>query len=213
MRSGEVTYALNVQLPLHAVRREDGPTALCPATHSEIFCERFMGGACRSGGGGGAPHVDAVAQLTRYAAASGLCGDGQRVLATMELGDALVYDSRLLHWGSASTARPGAPRHVISFTFAQAWYTEVGRDLSPEAVDEAVRWRTRRRRGDDPGAAPGALSAARLRQIHDGMRQARDAEERRASLQLAAMVGVGVLWLATSSPWRRRRPAVGRKED
>ena len=213
VRSGEVTYALNVQLPLHAVRREDGPTALCPATHSEIFCERFMGGACRSGGGGGAPHVDAVAQLTRYAAASGLCGDGQRVLATMELGDALVYDSRLLHWGSASTARPGAPRHVISFTFAQAWYTEVGRDLSPEAVDEAVRWRTRRRRGDDPGAAPGALSAARLRQIHDGMRQARDAEERRASLQLAAMVGMGVLWLTTSSPWRRRRPAVGRKED
>ena len=129
----------------------------------------------------------------------------------MELGDALVYDSRLLHWGSASTARPGAPRHVISFTFAQAWYTEVGRDLSPEAVDEAVRWRTRRRGGDDPGAAPGALSAARLRQIHDGMRQARDAEERRASLQLAAMVGMGVLWLATSSPWRRRRPAV--KED
>ena len=31
--------------------------------------------------------------------------------------------------------------------------------------------------------------------------------------QLAAMVGCGVLWLATSSPWRRRRPAVRRKED
>ena len=46
IESGAASYALNVQLPLADVAMVNGPTALCPATHSEVFCRRFLRGVC-----------------------------------------------------------------------------------------------------------------------------------------------------------------------
>ena len=42
MANGTTTYALNVQLPLQTVDMINGPTSLCPATHSEVFCKRGL---------------------------------------------------------------------------------------------------------------------------------------------------------------------------
>ena len=184
MASGKLTYALNVQMPLQDVEMEDGPTALCPATHSESFCKGFLGGLCLPRQPG-QPEPSALDTMAAYAR-SGLCAPGAtRVHGTNRLGDVLLYDSRLIHWGTANARKPGAPRHVISFTYAHGWYTEAGRDLSPLAVEEAAEWRTRwsprggARGGEGHGTArSGAIGAARLKDIHNGMREMRDRQDR-----------------------------------
>ena len=191
MRSGEATYALNLQLVLQKVEMADGPTVLCPATHSETFCEAYLGRVCKRGADDDKNPADAVSAIAEYADKSGLCADGSsRVYGTNQPGDALLYDSRMIHWGGANSRQPGSPRHVISFTYSHGWYTEIGRDLSPLALSEAVKWRylsgTSQRQGV---VGAGAIEEAKLRSIHDGMREMRDKADR---VQLARAV---VWWL------------------
>ena len=69
------------QLPLQDVGIEHGPTALCPATHSEAFCRRYLPGLCPRGRGtaaaaGGGGTERAVAAMHAYVRLSGLCKAG-----------------------------------------------------------------------------------------------------------------------------------------
>ena len=215
---GDATYALNVQWPLQAVTAANGPTALCPATHSEDFCARFLGRVCHTRVEGVAP-PSALAAIDEYIRRpEGGCAEGGgRVHGTGKVGDALLYDSRLIHWGSthwgggahtaadeAADASAGA-RHVVSFTYAHQWYTEMGRDLSKAAVEEAVRWRTRwhppqQDAADAPlahAATAGALSAGQLRAFHIHLRKER--ERHRNTERGRQLVGCALLGYAAYS--------------
>ena len=221
MERGARTYALNVQMPLTEVTMANGPTALCPATHSEAFCKAFLGGICKPRQH--AAGVSAVEAIAAYASTSRSCAPGTtRVHGTAAVGDILLYDSRLIHGGAAHTTAAGGVRSIISFTYAHGWYTEAGRDLSPAAVAEALPWRDvwpREQRaaaaaaaGDAPPVgAIGALSAARFRDIHNGLREFRQREER--IFLTRKIVGYAILLYGIYSfSGRRRLPPPSREK-
>ena len=100
-------------------------------------------------------------------------------------------------------------RDVLSFSYTHEWYTEIARDLSEEAVEEAVAWRQawlEQRTADGRSDAPGRLSARTLRAIHNGMRARRDHEESQARMRLGAVVAMAVGyggWAVVSRRWQR----------
>ena len=213
LTSGEATYSLNVQLALVDVNGANGPTSLCPATHTELFCQQQLPTVCVStdaparaqrqsasgvGGASAAAHssdaLESVDEaIARYASSSGLCDEGlggTRVHATAKVGDALLYDSRLIHFGGENRAL--VDRDVLSFTYAHEWYTETARDLTPAAVEQAVAWRragraARAAEGRSANAL-GAMSLTQLKFTHDTMRKRRDMADTRDKMRFCMMV-------------------------
>ena len=200
LESGARTFSLNLQLPLMEINETNGPTALCPATHSDQFCRTFMPLICRKKVSPHEGSVDGevIDQLVeRYVHHSRFCSGPHRVLATASVGDALLYDSRLLHFGSANEAY--TMRDIVSFTYVHEWYTETNRDLTKEAVTEAVNWRRfgrdeRAEHGRQPALAQ--MSLEQLADTHDKMRWKRDMNDYRQYLhQVMYIVAPGYyLW-------------------
>ena len=213
--AGAATYALNVQFPLsRAIEMHDGPTALCPASHSERFCRAYLPTLCPPRHKTRAPTSVAseAHEIDSYVEGSGLCSGTHRLHGTNDVGDALLYDSRLIHWGSAN--RSPRMRDVLSFSFTHEWYTETARDLTPEAVAEAAAWRRgwrARREAAGRTEAAGSLSVSALEGTHHRMRARRDQHERQAIMRLGVLVavGCGVVGQMVFARWRR----VARREQ
>ena len=161
MERGARTYALNVQMPLTEVTMANGPTALCPATHSEAFCKAFLGGICKPRQH--AAGVSAVEAIAAYATTSRSCVSARRAcMGRLGWAIILLYDSRLIHWGAAHDG--GERRAIDHLVHVRARLVHGGR---PRPVARRRRrgrplaWRVaarrarrrRRRRRDAPPVA------------------------------------------------------------
>jgi len=117
---GSLTHALNVQIPLgQDVTMENGATALCPTSH-----------------------VDEVTlshrTFTDYAN-SPLCTGNNRVYGTNNVGDILIYDSRLVHWGSENPSKK--TRTILAYSYSHDWWEDHQRPYTPEIKSEERRWK------------------------------------------------------------------------
>lgn len=83
-------------------------------------------------------------------------------------------------------------------TYTHDWYTETARDLSPEAVEQAVAWRRawhEARSSDGRPSALGRLSLKEVRATHERMRDARDKLELRNQLYRAVFLGIVLYYI------------------
>ena len=61
---------------------------------------------------------------------------------TNNVGDVLIYDSRILHWGGANTMKEKNDfRDVVSLSFVHPWWVDRSRPLTKEGKVEAAKWR------------------------------------------------------------------------
>ena len=149
LSSGNATYALNIQMPLVKVTQVNAPTNLCAGSHSDQFCDQHLGSLC-SEDGNDQTDSDPLGEFVAQHCVP--------VLGTADVGDALVYDSRLIHWGGANHGQH--KRDVLSFSFAHAWWSDTNRPLSKEGAKEMSRWRKHWRR-----VAPRATGAINLKEL------------------------------------------------
>lgn len=93
---------------------------------------------------------------------------------TNNVGDVLVYDSRLLHWGGANVLRGRSDfRDVVSLSFVHPWWDDKLRPLTAEGRIEASKWRKWRANKDDEANASFSSHS-----VSDGAKNTGDASMR-----------------------------------
>lgn len=100
--SGFRGYSIKITVPLVAVTPDLGPIHVCAGSHREEL--RAVDVVTRSD--------DALAGYLRQHCSTALLGVGN-------LGDALLYDPRLLHWGGNNYAEERRP--VVDLQYVQSW--------------------------------------------------------------------------------------------
>jgi hypothetical protein len=93
-------HSLTVFVPLVNLTRDNGPTVFLPGTHNR--------------------HVALAALAAEAEQAGSTAGVGQPAVLAAEAGDAIIFDVRCHHAGSAN--RSGARRPLLYLVYGRSWY-------------------------------------------------------------------------------------------
>ena len=98
-------FAVRVQMPLtHDITVNNGPTIMCPGSHTEMYCQRYLK-ECDAFFPLGEDPDQEKRPLHRNAQHlvwdADVCSPygGRRATGTGKVGDVLIYDGRLVHAG------------------------------------------------------------------------------------------------------------------
>ena len=121
---------------LFLLPQDNGPTHWCASSHSDRACALLYGCDPRQGSASVIrPHPQ-------------FCGSSGPALkfGTGNVGDVLVYDSRLVHWGGANYLNN--TRDVVALSFVHPWWIDYNRPLTEQGRIHSAKWR-HWRPGDD----------------------------------------------------------------